>query len=107
MMAHEMNRTWCLLNGDLSHASWAFALDWQKASARLGVQAVLDNPAQTPETSHIGWYEHKFKEGWRYGETKDPEAKLHPCMVPYYELPPVNRAKDSIFLAVVRGALGL
>lgn len=105
--AHEMNRQWCFLYGDESQPAWPDAPEWQKSSARVGVKAILNNPAQTPEASHVGWFEQKFTEGWRYGKVKDPEARLHPCMVPYHELPPQQRAKDSIFIAVVKGALGL
>lgn len=107
MAAHEVNATWCRLNGDQSQPNWDLAPEWQKDSARNGVMAILKNPQQTPEASHVGWYEQKFNEGWRYGDVKDPIAKLHPCMRPYHELPPQQRAKDSIFIAVVKGALGL
>ena len=36
-----------------------------------------------------------------YGEEKDPERKVHPCMVPFNELPREQQAKDFIFRAVV------
>lgn len=35
-----------------------------------------------------------------------PEKKQHPCMVPYAELPPEQKAKDSIFVGVVRAMAG-
>jgi hypothetical protein len=46
---------------------------------------------------------HKIAEGWVYGAVKDPEAKTHPCIMPFDDLPPEQRAKDYIFRGVVRG----
>lgn len=37
-----------------------------------------------------------------YGEVKDGEAKTHPCLVPYEQLPPAQRLKDDLFAAIVR-----
>ena len=44
----------------------------------------------------------KERTGWKYGAFKDPENKLHPCMVPYAELDERQRAKDYIFRGIVR-----
>ena len=33
--------------------------------------------------------------------TKDAEKKTHPCIVPYSDLPVVQRAKDYLFREVV------
>jgi hypothetical protein len=98
--AHETNRAYCVALGDESQPPWDAAPDWQKTSARNGVLGAL--AGNTPEQSHEGWLEEKRAAGWAYGPTKDPAAKLHPCFVPYDELPPEQRAKDGIFLAVVR-----
>lgn len=98
--AHEANRAYCLALGDTSQPSWDDAPDWQRSSAQNGVAgALLGN---TPEQSHESWYMEKAENGWTYGPTKDPIAKTHPCMLPYAELPPGQKAKDVIFLAVVR-----
>lgn len=101
--AHEANRAWCLAHGDHSQPSWEDAPDWQKESAIEGVKGVLRG--NTPEQSHESWLAHKRAEGWVYGPVKDPAKKEHPCMVPYAELPPEQRAKDSIFVGVVRAML--
>ncbi len=39
--------------------------------------------------------------GWRYGLKKDPAAKTHPCLVPYWQLPAEQRRKDGLFAAIV------
>lgn len=54
-----------------------------------------------PEASHISWSQQKLAEGWTYGPEKDPEAKTHPCLRPFDELPPEQQAKDFIFRGVV------
>ncbi|MFD0468599.1 RyR domain-containing protein [Nonomuraea thailandensis] len=53
---------------------------------------------------HEAWCEHKRAEGWTYGPDKDPDAKTHPCLVPYDQLPVEQRVKDAVFHAIV-GAL--
>jgi hypothetical protein len=106
--AHEVNRAYCLAIGDGSQPSWENAPDWQKVSALKGVVTAL--AGATPRESHEAWRAEKERDGWVYGETKDPAAKKHPCMVPYDALPPEQREKDMLFLCAVRPmarALGL
>ena len=98
--AHEANRAYCLAIGDGSQPSWENAPEWQKSSARNGVAGAL--AGATPEQSHESWLAEKRATGWSYGPVKDPEKKQHPCFVPYAELPPEQRRKDALFLAVVR-----
>jgi hypothetical protein len=100
-VAHEVNRAYCQAIGDDSQPSWAEAPDWQRISAISGVAFHLTNPDATPEGSHEKWLEQKRADGWRYGPTKNPETKEHPCFVSYGELPPEQRAKDYLFRAVV------
>lgn len=99
---HEANREYCASLGDDSQPAWDDAPDWQKASARNGVIAVLSHPDMTPEDSHNNWLAEKDADGWTYGETKDPQAKTHPCMVAYHELPEEQRRKDELFIETVR-----
>lgn len=100
-IAHEVNRAYCRAMGDLSHLPWQAAPEWQRESAVAGVQHILNNPTTTPEQSHASWMRHKALEGWVWGPKKDPEARTHPCMVPYSELPQEQRTKDALFIAVV------
>ena len=62
---------------------------------------VLQHPDAGPEAQHENWMRVKETEGWVYGEKKDSEAKTHPCMRPWHELPEAQRIKDIIFRAVV------
>jgi len=98
--AHEMNRIYCASMGDMSQEHWEKAPEWQKASARNGVTGVF--AGNTPEQSHESWMRQKVAGGWKFGSVKDPDKKEHPCMVPYAELPPEQKAKDELFGNVVR-----
>lgn len=101
-VCHEVNRGLCIALNDYSQPSWEDAPDWQKVSAVHGVEAILAGRARTPEESHGSWTKEKIEAGWTYGPVKDPEAKTHPCLVRYEELPSEQRLKDVLFLAVVQ-----
>jgi len=103
-IAHEVNRAYCQALGDNSQPPWAKATAWQKDSAILGVKLHLANPDLGPEASHDAWLHQKETDGWTYGPTKDPIKKIHPCMVPFDQLPTEQKAKDYIFAAVVKSA---
>ena len=103
-ITHEVNRAYCESIGDNSQPSWEEAPDWQKKSAIAGVEFLQNTPLATPEMSHQSWLDVKEADGWVYGETKDPEKKTHPCIVPYGDLPKEQQAKDALFHAIVRAA---
>lgn len=104
--AHEVNRVYCELLGDTSQPDWAHAPDWQKQSAVNGVLFHRNNPLATPRDSHESWLEEKRRDGWMWGTEKNPELKIHPCCVPYDDLPEEQRRKDDFFCAVVKTLLG-
>lgn len=104
-MCHEVNRAYCAALGDNSQPAWADAPEWQRESAVKGVQFLIDNPDASPSASHESWLAEKERDGWKYSEVKDAEAKTHPCFVPYDELPAEQRAKDYLFQGVVRAML--
>ena len=107
MVAHETNRAYCAALGDHTQLPWAEAPEWQRRSATLGVSFHMDNPDARPSDSHDSWLCEKTAEGWAWGPEKDPVAKLHPCFVPYEQLPAAQQAKDHLFVAVVRSLLPL
>lgn len=99
-VCHEANRALQVTAGeDPVSAHFMEAPEWQLQSAFEGVQSALDG--QTPEELHESWYLAKFRNGWRYGETKDAVLKTHPCMVAYSDLPADQRIKDAVFHAIV------
>jgi len=104
-VCHETNRAYCETLGDVSQAPWDLAPEWQKQSARNGVQfhlAVLQEGGKpNPESSHKNWLADKAADGWKYGPVKDPARKEHPCFVAYQDLPIDQQIKDHLFVAIV------
>lgn len=98
----EVNKVFCEHLGDYSQPKWDDAPDWQKDTLIDGVIFHQNNPGSTAEDSHNNWMAKKIEDGWVYGEKKDVEAKTHPCMLAFSDLPIDQQTKDSLFLAVVR-----
>jgi len=46
------------------------------------------------ENTHEVWAKQRFAQGWTYGLTRDDANKKHPCLVPYAELPEVEKDYD-------------
>ena len=101
MVCHEANKMWCEGNNDFSQKTWNEAEDWQKKSAISGVKFRFDNPDAKEHSQHNAWMEEKIKDGWVYGETKNPELKQHPCIVPFADLPKFQQQKDKLFCNIV------
>lgn len=97
--AHEMNLLWCRLHGDDTQMHWNDAPEWQRESAIKGVRGAI--AGNTPKESHESWLKDKIEGGWTYGEVKDEAKKQHPCFVPYERLPPIQKAKDFVFVNTV------
>lgn len=43
---------------------------------------------------HEIWAQERISQGWSYGDKRDDENKLHPCLVPYEELPEEEKEFD-------------
>ena len=43
---------------------------------------------------HETWALNRIKEGWTYGEKRDDAKKTTPCLVPYEELPEIEKEYD-------------
>lgn len=98
--AHEANRAWCILQNDTSQPPWEEAPRWAVESAMNGVDNVALGAG--PRASHESWLAEKRATGWKYGPVKNPDLKEHPCMCDYEDLPEHQKAKDHIFVNVVR-----
>ncbi len=59
-----------------------------------GIIFALENPDITPEENHNNWMKMKVKQGWIYGNVKDFDKKTHPDLVPFNELPDIEKRKD-------------
>lgn len=43
---------------------------------------------------HDVWAQNRLDEGWVYGEQRNDTLKTHPCLIPYEELPEVEKEYD-------------
>ena len=66
------------------------------------LQSLLDgiafqdaNPNMTSDENHENWMKEKIRQGWVYGDFKDFMKKTHPDLVPYSELPEIEKRKDQ------------
>jgi hypothetical protein len=104
-VCHEANRVLQKMADDpMVSPHWDDAPDWQRTSAMEGVANAVKG--RTPAELHEDWCHHKRADGWVYGRVKDPQAKTHPCLVPYDDLPRAERMKDRLFLAIVATLVG-
>ncbi len=101
VVCHQANKAWCEANGDKSQKDWNEAEGWQRSSAINGVEFRLNNPEAGKDSQHNAWMKEKVDAGWVYGEVKDAEAKTHPCIVPFEQLPEFQQKKDALFCAIV------
>ncbi|MBE6338238.1 MAG: Ryanodine receptor Ryr [Lentimicrobiaceae bacterium] len=43
---------------------------------------------------HEVWAQSRISQGWSYGLERNDELKQHPCLVPYEELPEIEKDYD-------------
>ena len=100
---HDANRRLQVIEGDpVPSPLWDEAPQRQIDVAVESVLLALDDPGRTPEENHAGWMDRLIADGWTYGPVKDEQAKTHPLLVDWAELPEDARRKDRLFLSVVR-----
>jgi len=46
------------------------------------------------KNTHDIWAKQRIAEGWRYGTERNDTKKLHPCLVPYEDLPESEKEYD-------------
>ncbi len=57
------------------------------------------------EQVHITWMNQRVKDGWTYGQTRNDEKKQTPCIVPYKDLPEIEKEYDRITARTVINTL--
>jgi len=55
---------------------------------------LVDLTEQLSENAHDLWAAQRMADGWTYGPHRDDEAKKHPCLVPYGDLPEKEKEYD-------------
>lgn len=53
-----------------------------------------DLTEQLATNAHDLWARQRLSDGWSYGPCRDDQAKKHPCLVPYEELPESEKEYD-------------
>ncbi len=43
---------------------------------------------------HEVWAQSRISQGWTFGPERDDNRKEHPCLIPYEELPEIEKAYD-------------
>ena len=98
---HESVRAWQKANGQAASPSWPRAPKWMRDASREAVLWRLNNPAAPASAQHDQWTAEKKAAGWKYGKTKSGVKKTHPMLVPYSDLPEVERRKDAMVGALI------
>ncbi len=98
---HEALRAWAAANGQVPYPAWRRAPKWMKDSSIESVRYVLENPKAQASAQHDQWMAQKIRDGWRFGEVKDADKKTHPLLIPYEQLPEIERKKDALLNATV------
>ena len=55
---------------------------------------ILELTELLARNAHDIWGRQRLSDGWRNGPKRDDEAKEHPCLVPYEELPESEKEYD-------------
>jgi ryanodine receptor 2 len=43
---------------------------------------------------HEVWAQSRMEQGWKYGDERSDELRHHPCLIPYEELPEIEKDYD-------------
>ena len=100
-VCHEAIKAFCEGHGYYFNKSWDEADEWQRDATIQSVKYRLENPGASLASQHDAWTADKIAHGWRYGEIKDTNAGTHPGMVPYDQLPKIEKQKDALFIAII------
>jgi len=100
-ITHSANRSYQILLGEDPAEHWCQCSDELKASVIDGVNHVLENSNCSPGELHQNWVEFKTSQGWVFGDVKDAEAKTHPCLLPFKDLPEAQQRKDYLFMGII------
>jgi hypothetical protein len=99
---HEAVRAWQSANGQTPAPPWGRAPKWMKEASAASVAWSIANPDAAASAQHDQWLSTKKADGWTFGKKKDGKKKTHPMMVPYAQLPEMERRKDALVNALVK-----
>lgn len=69
---------------------------------------ILELTERLAEHAHDVWAQLRMQQGWKYGPKRDDDAREHPCLVPYDQLPESEKEYDrSTALNTLKAILAL
>lgn len=99
-VCHEANRAMQHIQNDPAPSlPWDAESDLVRKAAVNLIRMVC--MGHTNEQIHSEWCDRYREEGWRCGPVKDAALKTHPCLMPYYDLPPLQRHKTEVIRSIV------
>lgn len=66
-------------------------IDTSNVQLPRDLYTLMENLAKS---NHDTWASHRFEEGWTYGPNRDDSKKENPCLVPYEDLPEIEKDYD-------------
>ena len=66
-------------------------IDTSEIELEPGLLALAEQLAQN---AHDIWAKERMAQGWQYGSSRQDKDKLHPCLVPYEDLPESEKVYD-------------
>ncbi len=98
---HEAIRAFQAAHDQPTSPHWNKAPRWMKDASIAGAKFRIENPKASASDQHVQWMNEKKENGWKLGTVKDPIAKTHPLLIPYGELPELERQKDALVAGII------
>ncbi len=98
---HEAVRAFQAAHNQDAIPHWNQAPNWMRKASAAGARFRIENPDASESAQHDQWMQEKKDNGWVYGPVKDQKAKTHPLLIPYKELPLIERQKDALVAGIV------
>jgi hypothetical protein len=96
-ITHAANRAYRACIGEEPGPAWSDLSPQEQHVIMAGVEKA---PTHSPLALHDDWVTAKLEAGWVYGEEHNVEARTHPNLRPYDELPEAQRRKDNLFRGI-------
>lgn len=101
-VCHESYRAHCEAIGEPPVPGWDDLPQEERDEVMEGVMYVNEHPLSSPKDMHDNWMAKRVSDEWIYGPKKSRVFKTNPCLLPFDDLPPEQRAKDYVFEAIVK-----
>jgi hypothetical protein len=78
-----------------AHALERIGYAIRPADTGLGVTALTDDEVEIlSQLAHERWTRERLRNGWRYGDARDDDRRVHPDLIPWEQLPSDRRDID-------------